>query len=260
MSHQLKTLLAASALALLPSVSALAQDVTFDLTNPTSITGSDQGTCTNGVVTVNYVLDYSTHGAYVQGGWAQSTYCINITSSQSIAVIEFEGQAFANKTTNMLCTPGELHMHPAEVSIWQGSATNIKIMGDQSTDQYVFTKMRVWFEGTPYGKQYVADPTITAANGKLKFASTTPGTTFTYNMQLTTDGKLHMCDGTVPLALPLVVNVHGAAEGFENSATTTQTIPFASIYGKQGDTDDNGKLDLVDLQNIIKNLLHQLVK
>lgn len=151
-------------------------------------------------------------------------------------------------------------MHPDEVSVWQGSSNSIKFYGDTSNDYYLFTKMRVWYVGTPYGKQYVADPTITAANGKVSFSSTTPGSTFTYNMQLTTDGKLHMCDGTVPLALPFVVNVYGAAAGYENSTTTTKTIPFAILYGKQGDTDGNGRLDLVDLQSIINNLLKKSAK
>lgn len=250
--------LALAALALLPSVEALAQDVVLDLTHPDKNEHQSVWSLTRSGVRAEYIPGgtYSA-GAYIYMDW-RGDYDFKITSSKAIAVIELDGITDNRNdeyTSDVLCTTGTLKMHPNETSIWTGNSTSVSFYGWQRTTRYYFTEARIWFVGTPYGKQYVADPTIKAANGKMTFASTTPGTTFTYNMQLTTDGKLRMCDGTVALDLPLVVNVHGEATGYEPSTTTTQTIPFATLYGKQGDADADGRLSTADLQLIINTIL-----
>lgn len=253
--------LALAALALLPSVKALAQDVVMKMGVPDQTVNGASTLTVNGV-TAKYVLGNGIPGAYIYNpDW--SSYYFTLTSSKPIAVIEMDGKCdtrYATNTADVACTTGELHMHPDETSIWQGNATAITFKGAQKSSRYFFTELRIWFVGTPYGKQYVADPTIKAADGKMNFASETPGTTFTYNMQLATDGKLRMCDGTVALDLPLVVNVLGAAQGYENSTTITQTIPFATLYGKQGDADADGRLSTADLQLIIDTILKKNAK
>lgn len=256
--NSLHKYLALAALALMPSVKALAQDVVLDLTHPDKNEHQSVWSLTRSGVRAEYIPSaaYSA-GAYIYMDW-RGDYDFKITSSKAIAVIELDGITDNRNdeyTSDVLCTTGTLKMHPNETSIWTGNSTSVSFYGWQRTTRYYFTEARIWFVGTPYGKQYVADPTIKVANGKMTFASTTPGATFTYNMQLTTDGKLRMCDGTVALDLPLVVNVHGAAQGYEPSTTTTQTIPFATLYGKQGDADADGRLSTADLQLIINTIL-----
>lgn len=256
--NSLRKYLALAALALMPSMEALAQDVVLDLTHPDKNEHQSVWSLTRSGVRAEYIPGgtYSA-GAYIYMDW-RGDYDFKITSSKAIAVIELDGITDNRNdeyTSDVLCTTGTLKMHPNETSIWTGNSTSVSFYGWQRTTRYYFTEARIWFVGTPYGKQYVADPTIKAANGKMTFASTTPGATFTYNMQLTTDGKLRMCDGTVALDLPLMVNVHGEAAGYENSTTTTQTIPFATLYGKQGDADADGRLSTADLQLIINTIL-----
>lgn len=256
--NSLHKYLSLAALALMPSVKALAQDVVLDLTHPDKNEHQSVWSLTRSGVRAEYIPSaaYSA-GAYIYMDW-RGDYDFKITSSKAIAVIELDGITDNRNdeyTSDVLCTTGTLKMHPNETSIWTGNSTSVSFYGWQRTTRYYFTEARIWFVGTPYGKQYVADPTIKAANGKMTFASTTPGATFTYNMQLTTDGKLRMCDGTVALDLPLVVNVHGEAAGYEPSTTTTQTIPFATLYGKQGDADADGRLSTADLQLIINTIL-----
>lgn len=256
--NSLHKYLSLAALALMPSVKALAQDVVLDLTHPDKNEHQSVWSLTRSGVRAEYIPSaaYSA-GAYIYMDW-RGDYDFKITSSTPIAVIELDGITDNRNdeyTSDVLCTTGTLKMHPNETSIWTGNSTSVSFYGWQRTTRYYFTEARIWFVGTPYGKQYVADPTIKAANGKMTFASTTPGATFTYNMQLTTDGKLRMCDGTVALDLPLVVNVHGEAAGYEPSTTTTQTIPFATLYGKQGDADADGRLSTADLQLIINTIL-----
>lgn len=256
--NSLHKYLSLAALALMPSMEALAQDVVLDLTHPDKNEHQSVWSLTRSVVRAEYVPGGSySSGASIYMDW-RGDYDFKITSSKAIAVIELDGITDNRNdeyTSDVLCTTGTLKMHPNETSIWTGNSTSVSFYGWQRTTRYYFTEARIWFVGTPYGKQYVADPTIKAANGKITFGSATKGTTFTYNMQLTTDGKLRMCDGTVALDLPLVVNVHGAAQGYEPSTTTTQTIPFATLYGKQGDADADGRLSTADLQLIINTIL-----
>lgn len=261
--NSLHKYLSLATLALMPSLEALAQDVVLDLTHPDKNEHQSVWSLTRSGVRAEYVPGGSySSGASIYMDW-RGDYDFKITSSKAIAVIELDGITDSRNgeyTSDVLCTTGTLKMHPNETSIWTGNSTSVSFYGWQRSTRYYFTEARIWFVGTPYGKQYVADPTITAADGKLSFGSATKGATFTYNMQLTTDGKIRMCDGTVPLALPLVVNVHGEAAGFENSTTTTQTIPFATLYGKQGDADGNGRLELADILAIINNLLNKTEK
>lgn len=261
--NSLHKYLALAALALMPSVEALAQDAVmrFDNDPVEGTLGYDYirgsiWTYTKNGVKVQYIPGTVLKGATIYNTWTD--YDIIVTSSKPIAVIELDGYSDtrnAKNTNDVVSTTGTLKMHPDETSIWTGNSSSVIFRGAQSSSRYFFTEMRFWFVGTPYGKQYVADPTIKAADGKLCFGSATKDATFTYNMQLTTDGKLRMCDGTVALDLPLVVNVHGEAAGYEPSTTTTQTIPFATLYGKQGDADADGRLSTADLQLIINTIL-----
>lgn len=252
--------LALAALALMPSSKALAQDVTFDLSKPTSLSG-DKGTCTDGFITAKYVMEYYNHGAYLDGSMP-SIYNMVITSSKPISVIEFDGYPSTNttKTLEFTSTSGTLHMHASESSVWEGPASSFTISGASKTAYFIFTAMRVWYVGTPYGKQYVSDPTITAANGKISFATTTPGATFTYNLQLTADGKTRLSTGTASIDGPLVVNVHGEATGYEASSPVKTQVSLSDILGKQGDANGDGRLNLIDLQAIINEILKKNAK
>lgn len=256
------------ALALLTSVEALAQDVTMRFDNiPVEGTPGYENirgsiwTYTKDGVKVQYIPGNILLGACIYNTWAD--YDIIVTSSQPIAVIELDGYSdtrYATNTSDVVCTTGTLKMHPDETSVWTGKSTSITFRGARASSRYQFTEMRFWFVGTPYGNKYVAEPTVTATNGSITFASETAGTTFTYNVQLTTDGKVRMCDGTVPLNFPLVVNVHGEAAGYEKSPTTTTTIPLTTLRGKKGDANGDGKVTTQDVQTIVDNLLNKTAK
>lgn len=95
--------LALIALALMPCSGALAQDVEIDLSKNTSLVGSDQATWSDGVTTVKYIFDYYKTGAFLDG-WSRNAYNMTVSSTKTIAVIEFEGERNkknANKTTNI---------------------------------------------------------------------------------------------------------------------------------------------------------------
>lgn len=256
--NSLHKYLALAALALMPSVEALAQDVVLDLTHPDKNEHQSVWSLTRSGVRAEYIpsATYSA-GAYIYMDW-RGDYDFRITSSKAIAVIELDGITDNRNdeyTSDVLCTTGTLKMHPNETSIWTGNSTSVSFYGWQRTTRYYFTEARIWFVGTPYGKQYVADPTITAANGKISFASETPGTTFAYNMQFVTDGKQRMTTGTVSLNLPLLVSVNGEATGLEKSTTITQTIPLATLSGQKGDANDDGRVNTLDIRAIVDHLL-----
>lgn len=263
MSHQLKKLLAASALALLPSFKALAQDVTLDLTKPDKNEHQSVWSLTRGEVRAEYIPGGSySAGASIYMDW-RNDYDFKITSSKAIAVIELDGITDNRKeeyTSDVLCTTGTLKMHPNETSIWTGNSTSVSFYGWQRSTRYYFTEARIWFVGTPYGKQYVADPVVTPAASKLSFGSATKGASFVYNLQLATDGKTRLSTGTASIDGSLVVNVHGEAEGFEASSPVTQNVSLADLVGKQGDANGDGRLNLIDLQAIINELLQKTVK
>lgn len=261
--NSLHKYLSLAALALMPSMKALAQDVVLDLTHPDKNEHQSVWSLTRSGVRAEYIPSaaYSA-GAYIYMDW-RGDYDFKITSSKAIAVIELDGITDNRNdeyTSDVLCTTGTLKMHPNETSIWTGNSTSVSFYGWQRTTRYYFTEARIWFVGTPYGKQYVADPTITAANGKISFATTTPGATFTYNLQLTADGKTRLSTGTASIDDPLVVNVHGEATGYEASSPVKTQVSLSDILGKQGDTNGDGRLNLIDLQAIINEILKKNAK
>lgn len=241
----------------LMSLTALAQDVVMRLGNPdTTVNGTS--TLTVGGVTAQYVVGNGTAGAYIYSpGW--SSYYFTLKSSQPIAVIEMDGKRDTRSATNtadVQCSAGKLQMHPDETSIWQGNATSITFQGAQKTSRYFFTEIRIWFVGTPYGKQYVKDPVISVNNGVVKFDTETPNASFTYSMQFETDGKQHICSGSAPINLPLVVSVQGEAAGCEPSSKVSKTVSLAELYGKRGDANGDGTINIVDIQTIVNNILN----
>lgn len=260
--NTLHKLLALAALALM-SLTALAQDATLDLTHPDKNEHQSVWSITRNGVKAEYIPEgtYS-DGASIYSNW-RNDYDIKFTASKAIAVIELDGITDNRSnayTSDVACTTGTLKMYPNETSIWKGNATAISFYGKQVSTRYYFTEARIWFVGTPYGKQYVKDPVISVNNGVVKFDTETPNASFTYSMQFDADGKVRMCDGTAPLNFPLVVNVQGEAAGYEKSPTTTTTIPLTTLRGKKGDANGDGKVTTQDVQTIVDNLLNKTAK
>lgn len=261
--NNLHKYLALAALALLPTLEALAQDVTmrFDYEPVKGTPGYEHlrgsiWTYTKEGVKVQYIPGVTIKGASIYNTWAD--YDIIVTSARPIAVIEMDGKSdtkYATNTNDVVSTVGTLKMHPDETSIWTGNASSVTFRGAQASSRYYFTEFRIWFVGTPYGKQYVADPIISVSDSSVDFSNTTVGTEFHYTMQFAADGKIHTSTGTVSIDMPLIFNVHGEASGYEPSATVTKSIPLSSLYGKQGDTDGDGRLTTDDVLAIINNLL-----
>lgn len=258
-----QTIVTCAVLFVTSTTTVLAQDVTFDLSKYTSIV-NDQATCSDGVTSVKYILDQSTKaGAYITGGFFKDTYCLTISSTKKISVIEFDGFAHSTnsaKTTDLNTDSGTLHMHPNETSMWEGNSSSIKVYGESSSTYYVFTKIRIWYVGTSYGKTYVEDPIINVQNGNVTFSSNTEEVSFKYNLQLNTDEKYRMSNGTASVEFPLVIKVHGEAKDMENSTTITKSINLSALYGLKGDTDGDGKLSSSDILVITNNILNKTEK
>lgn len=259
--NKLHKLLALAAFALMPSLTALAQNVVMNMAQPDS---KEDGVSklTVGGVTAQYILANGTPGVYIYNpDW--TSYYFTLTSSQPIAVIELDGKSDTRSTSytaDIQCSTGKLQMHPDETSIWQGNATSITFKGARSSSRYFITEIRIWFVGTPYGKQYVKDPVISVSNGLVKFDSETPDASFTYSMQFDADGKVRMCEGTAPLNLSLLFSVQGEASGCEPSSKVSKTVSLGELYGKRGDANGDGVLNVTDVQTIINNLLNQLAQ
>lgn len=101
-----------------------------------------------------------------------------------------------------------------------------------------------------------ATPTISLENGQLKFASTTKGVVFHYDVTLS--GSKKGTGGEVNVPATYVVSVYATKAGLENSEVATATIEGSSISGGSagsGDVNGDGKVDAADIVAIVKIIM-----
>ena len=95
-----------------------------------------------------------------------------------------------------------------------------------------------------------AKPTVTFADGKLKFGCETEGVEYVYEVTMGSVGTT--AENEVELKPTFRVTVYAKKEGFVNSDTATADI---AVSCKPGDTDGDGEVNAVDLTKLIEILL-----
>ena len=95
-----------------------------------------------------------------------------------------------------------------------------------------------------------ATPTVTFADGKLKFGCETEGVEYVYEVTMSSAGTT--AEDEVELKPTFRVTVYAQKEGFVNSDTATADI---TVSCKPGDTDGDGEVNAVDLTKLIDILL-----
>lgn len=86
-----------------------------------------------------------------------TTYCLEVKSSgANIAHIEFEGKLVKDKTADIAAVDaygsavGELTVKADGISRWNGTAKFIRFWGSSSNAGYYISKLRIWYEGSPF--------------------------------------------------------------------------------------------------------------
>ena len=95
-----------------------------------------------------------------------------------------------------------------------------------------------------------ATPTVTFADGKLKFGCETEGVEYVYEVTMGSAGTT--AEDEVELKPTFRVTVYAQKEGFVNSDAATADI---TVSCKPGDTDGDGEVNAVDLTKLIEILL-----
>ena len=95
-----------------------------------------------------------------------------------------------------------------------------------------------------------ATPTVTFADGKLKFGCETEGVEYVYEVTMGSVGTT--AENEVELKPTFRVTVYAKKEGFVNSDVATADI---AVSCKPGDTDGDGEVNAVDLTKLIDILL-----
>ena len=95
-----------------------------------------------------------------------------------------------------------------------------------------------------------ATPTITSAEGKLKFTSATEGVTFVSTV--TVGENFTSYEDEVPLTPVYRVSVYAKKEGYEDSEIATKDIDFRAL---RGDVNDDGEITISDAVGIVNIIL-----
>ncbi len=95
-----------------------------------------------------------------------------------------------------------------------------------------------------------ATPTITYAEGKLKFTSETEGVTFVSTV--TVGENISSFEDEVPLTPVYRVSVYAKKEGYEDSEIATKDVDFRAL---RGDVNDDGEITISDAVGIVNIIL-----
>ncbi|MBR4730621.1 MAG: leucine-rich repeat domain-containing protein [Prevotella sp.] len=97
-----------------------------------------------------------------------------------------------------------------------------------------------------------AAPTITLENGKLKFASTTKGVEFHYNV--TVSGSKEGIGSEIEVPSKYNVSVYATKAGLEDSDVTTTEITVVSGSNLAGDANCDGVINTADIVTIVNTI------
>ena len=99
-----------------------------------------------------------------------------------------------------------------------------------------------------------AAPTISLENGKLKFASTTKGVEFHYNV--TVSGSKEGIGSEIEVPSKYHVSVYATKAGLEDSdVTTTEITGVASGSNMAGDANGDGVINPADIVTIVNIIM-----
>ena len=98
-----------------------------------------------------------------------------------------------------------------------------------------------------------ATPTITIADGKIKFACETEGVEFIYNAAPST--ALSGNGDEAPLLTKYTMSVYATKDGYENSEVATKEIDLGT-NGLRGDLNGDGDVNLPDAMFIVNKILN----
>lgn len=94
-----------------------------------------------------------------------------------------------------------------------------------------------------------ATPTITYANGKVRFASETEGVEYVPTVMVTPNQQLK--GDELEIGGTFTVSVYAVKEGFDNSDTATMTINMAQM----GDVNADGQVSIADVTSLVNAIL-----
>ncbi|MBQ0050231.1 MAG: hypothetical protein KBT12_08390 [Bacteroidales bacterium] len=155
-----------------------AQDATIDFENEAEPNSKVQTFVKGENVSFTFNASGSANKGAVLYGSMTSVYYITVTAPKSIAVIEFQTQANANKTIDATANVGSVIVLPSGTQKWEGSSTSVTIVGDGSSCSASVKRMRVWFDKSQY------DPDTPWATSSQEEEGDRP---YTYDVDLTND-------------------------------------------------------------------------
>lgn len=94
-----------------------------------------------------------------------------------------------------------------------------------------------------------ATPTITYANGKVRFVCETEGVEFVPTV--THSGSQVLNGNELDLGMSFTVSVYAVKEGYDNSDTATMTINMAQM----GDVNADGQVTIADVTSLVNAIL-----
>ncbi len=129
-------------------------DVTLDFAAEAELSGS-LVTLTKEDVTFKFTGSSDKVGAYIYGTdtWA-SYYYLTLTSSKSIAVVEYQIVVNANKTGDAAVSVGTLTRKDDGTLVWRANSSSITLNGGASTTNFRITCLRLWFNEEDYEPEY----------------------------------------------------------------------------------------------------------
>ena len=104
-------------------------------------------------------------------------------------------------------------------------------------------------DGEPPVVEKCATPTITYANGKVRFACETEGVEFVPSIMVTPNQLQN--GNELAIGGTFTVSVYAVKEGYDNSDTTTLTINMSQM----GDVNADGELNAADITAVVNAIL-----
>ena len=118
----------------------------------------------------------------------------------------------------------------------------------------IYSDTDPWSQFSLYGNlawiEKCATPTITYANGKIRFACETEGVTYVYTITPTSSTG-QSTDGLISLGTSFMVSVKAIRDDYEDSEMATTTVNLSQV----GDLDGDGQLTVTDVTSLVNAIL-----
>lgn len=201
----------------------------------------------------------------VQGQISASAFegCISLKSITLSNECYLENRTFADcqNIENVYCLPGSseelTQMIYAELDAFSGSYPDYATLHVPEVAYEDYRTTEPWsnfgtikvIDGETPVVEKCATPTITYANGKVRFACETEGVEFVPSITVTPNQLQN--GNELAIGGTFTVSVYAVKEGYDNSDTATMTINMSQM----GDVNADGELNAADITAVVNAIL-----